>query len=504
MADNSSNLPEYTVSEISVAVKRTLEGAFERVRVRGEISGFKRASSGHLYFALKDAEAKLDAVCWRTTAGRLAVAPEDGLEVIAIGRVSGYPGRSSYQLVVESLELAGEGALLKLLEERRKKLAGEGLFDAARKRPLPFLPEVIGVITSPTGAVIRDILHRLADRFPRRVLLWPVLVQGEGAKDQIAAAIAGFNAMLPDGRLPRPDLLIVARGGGSLEDLWAFNEEIVVRAAAASTIPLISAVGHETDTTLIDHASDRRAPTPTAAAEMAVPVRAELLADVMQDGARLGRAMARITDEARLRLEGLGRGLPRPAQLIAERIQTLDGCVERLLHARIGYFQRRQELLARLFAALPTPRQQMETHRLAVVHAGERLAAGMRGMMREKGQGLALVRLEGRLLSDLLTRLRDRFEALARLLTSLSYEQVLARGFALVRDSGGNPLVRAAAVEPGSALSIEFADGRLGATADGGPPERARPAGAGGGLPERARPVGAKRRAAPKEQGSLW
>ena len=237
MADNSSNLPEYTVSEISVAVKRTLEGAFERVRVRGEISGFKRAGSGHLYFALKDAEAKLDAVCWRTTAGRLAVAPEDGLEVIAIGRVSSYPGRSSYQLLVESLELAGEGALLKLLEERRKKLAGEGLFDAARKRKLPFLPEVIGVITSPTGAVIRDILHRLADRFPRRVLVWPVLVQGEGAKDQIAAAIAGFNAMLPGGRLPRPDLLIVARGGGSLEDLWAFNEEIVVRAAAASTHP---------------------------------------------------------------------------------------------------------------------------------------------------------------------------------------------------------------------------------------------------------------------------
>ena len=284
--------------------------------------------------------------------GRLAVAPEDGLEVIATGRVSSYPGRSSYQLIVESMELAGEGALLKLLEERRKKLAGEGLFDAARKRALPFLPEVIGVVTSPTGAVIRDILHRLADRFPRRVLLWPVLVQGEGAKDQIAAAIAGFNAMLPGGRLPRPDLLIVARGGGSLEDLWAFNEEIVVRAAAASLIPLISAVGHETDTTLIDYAADRRAPTPTAAAEMAVPVRAELLADVMQDGARLARAMARLTDEARLRLEGLGRGLPRPAQLIAERIQTLDGCVERLLHARIGYFQRRQELLARLFAAL--------------------------------------------------------------------------------------------------------------------------------------------------------
>ncbi|HKF64045.1 MAG TPA: exodeoxyribonuclease VII large subunit, partial [Dongiaceae bacterium] len=228
MADNRNNLPEYSVSEISQAVKRTLEGAFERVRVRGEISGFKRAASGHLYFALKDEEAKLDAVCWRLSAGRLAVTPEDGLEVVAIGRVSSYPGRSSYQLVVESLELAGEGALLKLLEERRRKLAAEGLFDAARKRALPFLPEVIGVITSPTGAVIRDILHRLEDRFPRRVLLWPVLVQGEGAKEQIAAAIVGFNAIRPGGPLPRPDLLIVARGGGSLEDLWAFNEEIVV------------------------------------------------------------------------------------------------------------------------------------------------------------------------------------------------------------------------------------------------------------------------------------
>src|SRR5215475_10707767 len=251
MADNPSNLPEYSVSEISQAVKRTLEGAFDRVRVRGEISGFKRAASGHLYFALKDQEAKLDAVCWRMAAGRLAVTPEDGLEVVAVGRISSYPGRSSYQLLVESLELAGEGALLKLLEERRLKLAKEGLFDQARKRRLPFLPEVIGVITSPTGAVIRDILHRLADRFPRRVLVWPVQVQGDGSAQQVAAAIRGFNALPERGRIPRPDLIIVARGGGSLEDLWSFNEEIVVRAAADSMIPLISAVGHETDVTLI-------------------------------------------------------------------------------------------------------------------------------------------------------------------------------------------------------------------------------------------------------------
>jgi exodeoxyribonuclease VII large subunit len=471
-------------------VKRTLEGAFDRVRVRGEISGFKRATSGHLYFALKDQEAKLDAVCWRMSAGRLAVAPEDGLEVIAVGRVSSYPGRSSYQLVVESLELAGEGALLKLLEERRKKLAGEGLFDAGRKRPIPFLPEVIGVITSPTGAVIRDILHRLEDRFPRRVLLWPVLVQGEGAKEQIAAAIAGFNAILPGGPVPRPQLLIVARGGGSLEDLWAFNEEIVVRAAAASTIPLISAVGHETDTTLIDHASDRRAPTPTAAAEMAVPVRAELLADVMQDGARLTRALRRMTEEARLRLDGLARGLPRPAQLIAERIQTLDGCIERLLNARIGYFQRRRDLVSRLAAELPTPRQQMATHRQAVHHAGERMQAGMRALLRERTQRLGHMRLESRLLSDMLGRLWDRLEGLDRLLESLSYEQVLARGFALVRNAAGRPLLRAQAVEPGAALTIEFADGRVDAVADGAAPARPKPA----------------RRAAPvsKDQGNLW
>jgi exodeoxyribonuclease VII large subunit len=257
--ETAGNVAEYTVTELSQALKRTVEERFSWVRVRGEVSGFKRAASGHLYMTLKDENAVLDAVCWRGVAGRLSVAPEDGLEVIATGRLTTYPGRSKYQIVIESLELAGEGALLKLLEERRKKLAAEGLFDEARKQALPYLPDVIGVVTSPTGAVIRDILHRLADRFPRHVLLWPVLVQGEGAAGQVAAAIEGFNALKPGGEVPRPDLLIVARGGGSLEDLWAFNEEVVVRAAAASGIPLISAVGHETDTTLIDFAG------PTAA-----------------------------------------------------------------------------------------------------------------------------------------------------------------------------------------------------------------------------------------------
>jgi exodeoxyribonuclease VII large subunit len=467
MTDNLSNLREFTVSEISLAVKRTLEGAFDRVRVRGEISGFKRAGSGHLYFCLKDEEARLDAVCWRGMAGRLAIGPEDGLEVIAVGRISSYPGRSSYQLVVESLELAGEGALLKLLEDRRKKLAAEGLFDPSRKRPLPFLPEVIGVVTSPTGAVIRDILHRLRDRFPRRVLLWPVLVQGEGAKEQIAKAIAGFNALPEGGAIPRPDLLIVARGGGSLEDLWAFNEEIVVRAAAASTIPLIAAVGHETDTTLIDFAADRRAPTPTAAAEMAVPVRAELLADVEQDGARLVRALRRLAEEARLRLEGLARGLPRPGQLIAEKAQLLDGWLDRLLNARYGYFERRRETVARCFAGLRTPRQQIEAQRLALGHAEDRLRAGMRALRKDKQQRLALARLDPGRLAQLAARCMERLESLARLLESLSYEQVLARGFALVRDRAGRPVAKAAVVSPGSALTIQFADGAVRATAEG-------------------------------------
>src|SRR5271170_5354458 len=289
-----SNLPEYTVSELSLALKRSIEDGFAHVRVRGEISGFKRHGSGHWYFALKDTDAVLDAVCWRTTAIRLDLKPEDGMEVVCSGRLTTYPGRSKYQLVVERIELAGIGALLRLLEERRLRLAAEGLFAAERKQKLPFLPAVIGIVTSPTGAVIRDILHRLLDRFPRHVLVWPVLVQGQGAAAQIAAAIEGFNNLPEQGPVPRPDVLIIARGGGSVEDLMPFNEEIVVRAAAASFIPLISAVGHETDTTLIDFAADVRAPTPSAAAEMAVPVRSELLAQTLDFERRLWQAMRRM------------------------------------------------------------------------------------------------------------------------------------------------------------------------------------------------------------------
>ncbi|MDG2204462.1 MAG: exodeoxyribonuclease VII large subunit, partial [Alphaproteobacteria bacterium] len=301
-ANTDHNLPEMGVGEISTMLKATVESAFQRVRVRGEISGFKRAPSGHLYMTLKDDDAVLDAVCWRGTAARLRLLPEDGLEVIATGRLTIYAGRSKYQIVVESFEVAGEGALLKHLEDRRRQLAAEGLFDADRKCELPFLPDVIGVVTSPTGAVIRDILHRLADRFPRRVLVWPVLVQGDGAAEQVACAIEGFNALDNASAMPRPDVLIVARGGGSIEDLWAFNEDLVVRAAARSDIPLISAAGHETDTTLIDFAADVRAPTPTAAAEMVVPERYELQAQVADDGIRLRGSVTRQLQELSLRL----------------------------------------------------------------------------------------------------------------------------------------------------------------------------------------------------------
>ena len=334
-----ANLPEFSVSELSAALKRTVEGAFPFVRVRGEISGLKNHSSGHVYFDLKDEKAVLNAVIWRATAQTLKVKPQAGLEVVCTGRISTYPGSSRYQIIVEQLELAGLGALMAMLEARKKKLAAEGLFAEGRKKPLPFLPEVIGVVTSPTGAVLRDILHRLGARFPRRVLLWPVAVQGERAAGEVAAAIRGFNALPDAGAIPRPDLLIVARGGGSIEDLMAFNEEIVVRAAAASAIPLISAVGHETDTTLIDHASDRRAPTPTAAAEMAVPVRLDLVAELGGKTARFTRGLSRLLDERRLHLAGLARGLPDPHDLIGAATQRLDDRAERLrlaIHGRLA------------------------------------------------------------------------------------------------------------------------------------------------------------------------
>ncbi|MFD2233394.1 exodeoxyribonuclease VII large subunit [Phaeospirillum tilakii] len=483
----AANVPEYSVGELAGRLRRTVEEAFAFVRVRGEISGFKRHSSGHLYFALKDAEAVLDAVCWRGQAARLGLAPEDGMEVIATGRLTTYPGRSKYQMVVERIELAGQGALLKMLEDRRKRLAAEGLFDAARKPALPFLPRVIGVVTSPTGAVIRDILHRLAERFPSRVLLWPVAVQGEGAAAQVAAAIRGFNALPPDGAVPRPDLLIVARGGGSLEDLMAFNEEEVVRAAAASAIPLISAVGHETDTTLIDFAAALRAPTPTAAAEKAVPVRAELIAGVAELGGRLVGAAQRRLEDLRQRLGGLVRALPHPRRLIDDGALRLDDRAERLRNALPNLLTRRGAELDRLAARLRHPRERLaaEAARLALLatrldHGRASLCAAEtarieRDRLRLDQAGRRLGAAAGRGLADRAARL----DTVARLLESCSYRRVLERGFALVQDEAGQPVQSAAAIAPGAALTVEFADGRVAVTAAGEPPRSPRRRGKG-------------------------
>jgi exodeoxyribonuclease VII large subunit len=457
----SHNLAEYSVSELAFAIKRTLETGFDRVRVKGEISGFKRAASGHLYMVLKDENSGLKAVCWKGVAGRLAIRPEDGMEVVATGRITSYAERSEYQLVIERLELAGIGALLKMLEDRRRKLAAEGLFDAERKRSLPLLPQVIGVVTSPTGAVIRDILHRLEDRFPRHVLLWPVLVQGEGAAAQVAAAIRGFNALPENGRIPRPDLLIVARGGGSLEDLMPFNEEIVVRAAAESRIPLISAVGHETDTTLIDHAADRRAPTPTAAAEIAVPVRADLLTELGLCSQRLASALNRRLTEGRLAVEGLGRGLPDPQRLIQERGQQLDQWIDRWLNARLTNFDRRRDLLANLSARLRTPREQIEAAGTALRHAGERLTACFAHGLDRHGRQLDKIAhgLRPALLANLIERRQTALAHAAALLDSYSYTEVLKRGFVLVRDEAGTPVGAAGQVAAGQSLHLQFHDG---------------------------------------------
>ena len=463
------NLPVLGVSEISRLVKRTIEGRFERVRVRGEISGFKRAASGHLYMALKDESAVLDGVCWRGTAGRLALKPEDGMEVVATGRLTTYPGRSKYQMVIETLELAGEGALLKLLEERREKLAAEGLFDAERKKPIPFLPEVIGVVTSPTGAVIRDILHRLADRFPRHVLIWPVLVQGDGAAAQVAKAIEGFNALASGGSVPRPDLLIVARGGGSLEDLWAFNEDVVVRAAAVSEIPLISAVGHETDTTLIDHVADRRAPTPTAAAEMAVPVRGDLLAETTALGGRLLTGLTRMVGEKATRVEGLGRGLPDPERLLAIKTQSLDERSERLGLAATSAIERRGARVAELAARLPHPRQQLGHGRQRFDDLGDRLRSAGRRLRQPSLRAFERVDAGRRLALALARQLGDRERAvgeLDRLLETTNYRAVLRRGYAVVRGPKG-PVTRNADIGGGDALDLEFADGHRGVLAQG-------------------------------------
>jgi exodeoxyribonuclease VII large subunit len=496
---SSANLPEFSVGELSHALKRTVENAFGLVRVRGELSGFKRAASGHLYFALKDEEALIDGVCWRSAAARLRFRPEDGLEVICTGRLTTYPGRSKYQLLVERMEPAGIGALLAQLEERRKRLAAEGLFDASRKRPLPHMPAVIGVVTSPTGAVIRDILHRLRERCACRVIVWPVPVQGDTAAALVAAAIDGFNALPPDGRVPRPDLLIVARGGGSLEDLWAFNEEIVVRAAAASRIPLIAAIGHETDSTLIDFAADKRAPTPTAAAELAVPVRVELLARVTDLSGRLTKAAQRVLDSRRELIAALARGLRHPRDVIGGKQQRLDDLTARLSPAVLHALGARHERIGGLARRLRHPRDLIGAKLLRLTDIAARLGPALIAAVRLRGGQLDkiagglrpamisrhisnetahLQRVAPRLDPALQRRLADARKALdasAKLLESLSYERVLDRGYAVVRRRDGTTVTSATALRAGTPIEIELKDGKAPAIVDGVRPKRREP-----------------------------
>jgi len=444
---DASNLAELTVSELSQSIKRSLEDTFGYVRVRGEVGRVSRPGSGHVYLDLKDDKAVLAAVIWRGVAGRLRFFPEQGMEVVVSGRITTFPGQSKYQIVIETLEPAGEGALMALLEERKKKLAAEGLFDEAKKKPLPFLPAVIGVVTSPTGAVIRDILHRLADRFPRHVLVWPVRVQGESCAAEVAAGIAGFNALEEGGPIPRPDLLIVARGGGSLEDLWGFNEEIVVRAAAASDIPLISAVGHETDWTLIDYAADWRAPTPTAAAERAVPVRSELAAQLSDLAARNARGLSRAMSERHNRLTAAARGLPRPDDILALARQRLDGAAGRLMQGLKVSVETRRTRLADVRGRLSIRpiQKQIVQYRLDLARDGQNTR---------------------RAIARFLTDRDSRLGAAASLLRSISYQSVLARGYAVVRGPDDRPVTSAAAALPGMAVALEFADGRAAAHVD--------------------------------------
>lgn len=470
----TSNVPEYAVSEIAGAVRRTLEGAFGRVRVRGEVCEAKRYPSGHWYLSLKDENAKLEAVVWKTTVPRLAIQPENGVEVIATGRITTYADRSKYQLVIDRLEFAGEGALLARIETLRKKLLAEGLFEEDRKRPLPRLPVVIGVVSSEAGAVIQDIRTTIARRFPRQVILWPVPVQGQGAAERIAAAIAGFNALPPNGAIPRPDVLIVARGGGSLEDLMAFNEEVVVRAAAASAIPLISAVGHETDTTLIDFASDRRAPTPTAAAELAVPARADLLADLAQREARLRGAMVRQVRAAETVLLRLERRLPDIPARVTDLRRRLDEAEEGLAPALVAFVRLRHEALARL--PMPHPRAGIAARRATLALLDGRKGAAFARRAQRAQAARALQAFSAAPLSALLRVKAATLAGLSARLEAGSYQSVLSRGFALVRDTQGQALTRAAQIAPGAKLSIAFADAEVAVTAEGEAPRRGRAA----------------------------
>ncbi len=522
--DSPSNLTEYSVSELSGSIKRTVETAFDQVRVRGEISGYRGPhSSGHAYFSLKDDRSRIDAVIWKGTFSRLKFRPEEGMEVIATGKVTTFPGSSKYQIVIETLEPAGAGALMALIEERKRKLGAEGLFDPARKRPLPFMPRVIGVVTSPTGAVIRDILHRIADRFPVHVVVWPVKVQGEGSGEEVANAIRGFNGFDPDGAIPRPDVLIVARGGGSLEDLWSFNDEIVVRAAAESAIPLISAVGHETDWTLIDYAADIRAPTPTGAAEMAVPVKAELEAQLAQLSARLQGSTTRQMDHRRQAVRALMRALPSLDQLLALPRRRFDevaaglgrGLELNTLNKRRSFektaahlrpdmlsnriAEKRQMLAERMTRAERTVERLLDRSKSRVGRADAvfaSLPARLRTQTSRMRDRLAnLSRNADTAVRHQLARARGDLQAQERILQSLSYKNVLKRGYAVIRDEENRPVSQAAMLSAGAGISIEFSDGRIGAiTTEGGePPASARKRGAKSSEP-----------AAPPKQGSLF
>lgn len=460
------NAPEFTVSELSGAVKRAVEQGFSHVRVRAELGRVMIPRSGHVYLDLKDDRAVLAGIIWKGQASKLKVRPEEGMEVVVTGRLTTYPGQSKYQIIIESLAPAGVGALMAMLEKRKAALAADGLFAAERKRPLPVLPAVIGVVTSPSGAVIRDILHRLRDRFPREVLVWPVAVQGDRCADEVTAAIKGFNALLPGAAVPRPDVLIVARGGGSVEDLWGFNEENVVRAAAASDIPLISAVGHETDTTLIDFASDHRAPTPTAAAEVAVPVRAELLGRLQELETRMLAAQSRRLREASISLERCARALPRPGALVDERIQRLDLSAQRLPRALLASVQLRrlrfvEHVSARFSPMALNAAVLRKADRLKAISAPIRLARLVQQInalnARVEHQADRYLRLKDRILATPLQRLKDQ----SRLLTSLSYHRTLERGYAIIRDGAGSILTDVAQVSAADAVEAELKDGRV-------------------------------------------
>ncbi len=504
------NAPEFSVSELSGAIKRMIEGEFAHVRIKGEIGRVSFPRSGHVYLDLKDDRSVIAGVMWKGVAGRVGMRPEEGMEVVATGRLTTFPGQSKYQLVIEDMKPAGVGALMAMLEKRKKMLAAEGLFEEGLKRPLPYLPEIIGVVTSPSGAVIRDILHRLRDRFPRKVLIWPVAVQGEQCAPQVTRAIEGFNKMTPGGSLPRPDLIIVARGGGSLEDLWGFNEERVARAAAASDIPLISAVGHETDTTLIDFVSDKRAPTPTAAAELAVPVRLELMAWVDEQGARLTRGLNQTLNHRDQRLRDLSRALPKPDALLQGPRQRLDASGDALPRALQAGVQQRRVVLAEKSGSLSgrTLSRMIDMRRETLGRHSDKLStkALKRDITRHRDKVGDLTRR----LSDAGTRqvqtLKDRLMATDRMRETLSYQATLDRGYAVVRGDG-DVVKTAAAAQNASTLEIQFADARLAVGQGGGIVDRAAvaplPRVKSAAKPKSAQKTKAKKPDGP-EQGSLF